>query len=201
MRSSAASRRSIVSSSERNSSLEDCAMMYNPFEFHLTDDELRKLGELLLTWSHIEHTIGNCLKAVLKFSDDEAIALIFPLALEHRVRWLRGLPERMNLAARMALDEFALLLPGLQAVRNNGIHGVIINDVEDGPLFHLRSKDRTFTKNDLFSCEEFTNYCAHIALSIRSALFYPDDKDLPSILPERPAIPKVLAEFVQFRKK
>src|SRR5262249_49951373 len=128
-------------------------MIECPFEYHLTDAEVQKLGELSLTWSHTEHTIGNALKAVLKFDDDEAIALIFPLPLEQRVRWLRGLTKRMNTAARIALDEFSRMLPGLQAIRNGGIHGVIINDTKDGPLFHLRSKDRTFTKNELFSCE------------------------------------------------
>ena len=59
-------------------------MISCPFEYTLTDDELSKLGEMLMTWSHTEHTIGNCLKALLKFDDDEAIALVFPLSLDQR---------------------------------------------------------------------------------------------------------------------
>jgi hypothetical protein len=79
-----ASRRRAASWSEYVSSFEDRAMISCPFEYSLTDDELRKLGEMLMTWSHTEHTIGNCLKALLKFDDDEAIALVFPLSLDQR---------------------------------------------------------------------------------------------------------------------
>lgn len=176
-------------------------MIECPFEYHLSNDEIRKLGEMSLTWSHTDHTIGNCLKAVLKFNDDEAIALIFPMSLDQRVRWLRNLTGRMNKMAREALAESSLFLPGLQAVRNGGIHGVIINDTKEGPLFHLRSKDRTFSKQELFGCDEFTNYCARVAYCVRSALFLPADADASLTLPERPAIPAVLAAYVQIGKK
>ena len=176
-------------------------MISCPFEYNLTDDELRRLGEMLMTWSHTEHTIGNCLKALLNFNDDEAIALVFPLSLDQRVRWLRGLKDRMNTAAQAALDEFVRMLPGFSAIRTNGVHGVIINDLKDGPLFHLRSRDRTFTKTELFECEEFTNYCARVAYGIRFALFSPADADLPVTLPERPGIPKALEGYIQTGKK
>jgi hypothetical protein len=176
-------------------------MIECPFEYNLADDELRKLGEMSLTWSHTDHTIGNSLKAALQFNDDEAMALIFPLALDARVRWLRALPARMNQAARAALDEFVAVLPALQAVRNVGVHGVTIQDTKEGSLFHLRSKDRTFTKADLFACEEFTNYCARVAFAIRYALFHSADSNLAPSWPERPAIPKVLEGFVQNRTK
>jgi hypothetical protein len=176
-------------------------MISCPFEYHLSDQEMQKLGELSLTWSHTDHTIGNCLKAVLNFNDEEAIALIFPLGLQQRVQWLRGLKDRMNKAAQGALDEFTALLSALQAVRNLGVHGVIIADTKDGPLFHLRSKDRTLTKADLFSCEEFTNYCARVAYGIRFALFSPIDTDLIVSLPERPEIPKALEPYIQNGKR
>jgi hypothetical protein len=177
-------------------------MISCPFEYHLTDQEMQKLGELSLTWSHTDHTIGNCLKAVLNFNDDEAIALIFPLGLEQRVRWLRGLTDRMNGSAQAALEEFHSVLPGLSAVRNLGVHGVIIADTIDGPLFHLRSKDRILTKDDFFACEEFTNYCARVAYAIRFALFAPADvKGWPLTLPERPEIPGALAPYIQSGKK
>ncbi len=107
----------------------------------------------------------------------------------------------MNGAAQEALEEFALFLPALQIIRNSGVHGVIIDDTKEGPLFHLRSKDRTFTKDELFECEEFTNYCARVAYGIRYALFSPIDSDLRSTLLGRPEIPKVLAGYIQIGKK
>jgi hypothetical protein len=107
----------------------------------------------------------------------------------------------MNGAAQEALDEFAIILPGLQAIRNQGVHGVIIADTKDRPLFHLRSKDRSFTKADLFACEEFTNYCARIAYAIRSALWLPADTDRRPPLLERPALPKVLEPYIRNAKK
>jgi hypothetical protein len=107
----------------------------------------------------------------------------------------------MNLAAQRALDEFARILPALQAIRTNGVHGVIINDTKDGPLIHLRSKDRTFSKAALFACEDFTNYCARVAYAVRYALFSPADSDLQLTLPERPDIPRVLEGYIQNGKK
>ena len=175
------------------------AMISCPFEYHLTDAEIKKLGELSLTWSHTDHTIGNSLKAALDFTDDEAIRLIFPLSLENRVRWLRGIKARLNGGAQMALNEFVLLLPALQAVKNQVIHGVIIPDVTEGPIFHLRSKDRTFTKDDLFACEEFTNYCARVAYCLRMSLFWGDGSQ--TTLPDRPHIPRALGPYIQRGKK
>jgi hypothetical protein len=177
-------------------------MTYCPFEYTLTEKELHKFSEMVLTWSHTEHTIGNCLKAVLNFNDDEAIALVFPLALENRVRWLRGLRDRLNPDGQTALDELALMLPGLQAIRTSGVHGIIINDTKDGPLFHVRSKDRTFTKADFFACEDFTNYVAQIAVALRYAIGFPRGVAAPPhTLPERPVIPKALEAYIQIGKK
>jgi hypothetical protein len=61
-------------------------MVECPFEYDLTESELAKLGTLSLTWSHTEHMIGNCLKMVLNLSDDDAILMVFPLSLEHRLQ-------------------------------------------------------------------------------------------------------------------
>jgi hypothetical protein len=176
-------------------------MIECPFEYHLTDDELRKLGEMSLTWSHTEDVIGNCLKALLRFNDQEALDLIFPLGLEQRMRWLKGLKDRMNEDATWALNELELILKGLHSVRNNVIHGTIIQDTRDGPLFHLKSKDRVVTKDDLFECEEFTNYCAAVAHRLRTALRFPLDASVPSTFLERPAIPKALREYIPSGKK
>ena len=98
-------------------------MLYCPFEYILTDDELQKLGELSLTWSHIEHTVGNCLTEILKLDEDEGTAIVFPLGLDQRLRYLRALTGKMNTTTKELLAEFCLLSPGLQAVRNSVAHG------------------------------------------------------------------------------
>jgi hypothetical protein len=63
-------------------------MLETPFRFEpsLTPGEFQKLGQLTLRWSHIEHIIGNCLKVMLRLSDDEAVIMVFRLSLEERLR-------------------------------------------------------------------------------------------------------------------
>jgi hypothetical protein len=76
-------------------------------------------------------------------------------------------------------------MKGLQQVRNNVIHAVLFwND--SAQHFHLRSKSRTYTKEQIFEAEELTNYAGHAVLHLRYAL-RKDDYDLgeiPAPLPE-----------------
>jgi hypothetical protein len=55
-----------------------------PIEFELTPEEMRKLGELSLVWSHTEHVIAKSLKEILKFDDEEAISIIYPMPLQRK---------------------------------------------------------------------------------------------------------------------
>jgi hypothetical protein len=49
-------------------------MIPSPFWFEgkLTPEDYQKLGKLSLRWSHIDHLIANCLKKLLRLTDDEA---------------------------------------------------------------------------------------------------------------------------------
>ena len=78
------------------------AKIYNPFSFSLDDAEYKKLGELFLTWSHIEHLIANCLKAALNISDDEAIKQVHNKTFDERMVHLRKLSGAMNDDAKAA---------------------------------------------------------------------------------------------------
>src|ERR1700730_6075554 len=164
-------------------------MISCPFEYDLTGDELKKLGEMSLTWSHTEHIIGLCLKELLKFSDDEAIAIVFQLPLENKLRYLRTFHARMDSIAMEVLKEFEFIMRGIQPLRNSIIHVILIDDTKDGILFHNRSKDRTFLKADVFACEEITNYAAHLAHALFHAIRLPTSLGWRTSWPEKPAIP------------
>jgi len=181
-------------------------MIETPFNFepNLLPEEYQKLGQLSLRWSHIEHVIGNCLKVMLRLSEDEAIVIVFPASLELRLRKMKELAEinELNPDAQRAHDEIQLVMKGIQYVRNNVVHAVVIPETDGEHTFHLRSKKRSLTKEQIFSTEELTNYAAHAALSLRYALGH---KQLaPGArypLPDRPEIPKFLRELIPTHKK
>jgi hypothetical protein len=200
MRLITASRRAAASFSV-NSSLGDFAMIECPYEYSLTDKELQKLAELSLTWSHTEYLIGVCLKRVWKLSDDEANAIVFPMSLETRLKYLSDLKGRIGVGAQVVLKELALIMKGIQPIRNTVTHAILIDDTKDGTLFHLRSKDRTFTKAEVFECEEITNYAAELARWLRYELGFEPPQDTMPTLPERPAIPKPVQQFLPSGKK
>ena len=54
-------------------------MLGSPFRYEawLTPEQYQKLGELSLRWAHIDHILGNCLKTLLTFTDEEAISIVF----------------------------------------------------------------------------------------------------------------------------
>jgi len=129
-------------------------MIDTPFRFEseLSPEDYQKIGVLSLRWSHIDHVIGNCLKVMLRLSDEEAIVAIFPLSthqrLDHmkKVAKLNGLPAD----AQTALDELRVVMTGIQYVRNNVVHAIIVDDETEGHVFHLRSKERSLTKAEVF---------------------------------------------------
>jgi hypothetical protein len=171
-------------------------MLDTPFLFEetLTDGDFQKIGQLSLRWSHIEHIVGNCLKTMLRLTDEEAIIAVFPLNVDQRLTKIKQLAELSPLAvdAQAALDELMPAMKALQVVRNNVVHAVIVEDNDDGHLFHLRSKERSLTKAQVFSAEELTNYAAHAALSLRFALGLKGERGARHPLPERPEIPEFL---------
>lgn len=73
-------------------------MLKPPFvlETSLTPEDYQKVGELAIRWAHVEHMVGNCLKAMLRLSDEEATFIVFPLSLDHRLQRMRDLSLVQN---------------------------------------------------------------------------------------------------------
>jgi hypothetical protein len=179
-------------------------MLDTPFRYEaeLSPEDYQKIGQLSLKWSQTEHVIGNCLKVMLRLTDEEAIAMVFPLSLDMRLARIEALSEinPLNADARAAFDELKLVMKGIQYVRNSVAHAVVIEDTKEGHVFHLRSKDRTLTKAEIFSIEELTNYAAHAVLSLRYALGFKGVEGSRHTLPERPEIPPFLRTVIQVQK-
>lgn len=172
------------------------------FEPDLSPEEYQKIGQLSLRWSHIEHVIGNCLKTMLRLTDEEAIVVVFPLSLDQRLQRMNRLAEinQYTDKAIAALDELTEIMKGIQYVRNNVIHAILLEDENEGHVFHLRSKDRSLTKVEIFSSEELTNYAAHLTLTLRYALGLKGLIIREYASPDRPEIPAFLRELIQTRK-
>ena len=167
-------------------------MLNSPFQYEtwLTPAEYQKLGELSLRWSHLDHIIGNCLSAMLKLTAEQAVIVVFPLSTQIRLQRLKELArlKRIRKDGKAALEALVGVMEYINKVRNNAIHAILIEDDTDGAVFHLRSKRRTITKEQLFSIEELTNYAAHAALALSHAL----DRLPQHALPDRPDIPDFL---------
>lgn len=179
-------------------------MILWPFSFdpELSEKDYQKIGYLSLSWAALEHVIGNCLKAMLDISDDEAIVMVFPLGLEQRMQKMNALVavNKYDSKVAPALAELTEIMKAIQYVRNNVIHAIVLEDDVLGHVFHLQSKQRTLTKTDVFSTEELTNYAAHVARRLRFALGL-GGKVHDYTLPDRPAIPEFLRELIPTRKK
>ena len=171
-------------------------MLNSPFRYEewLTPGEYQKLGELMLRWSHIDHIIGNCLSAMLRLSPEEAAAMVFPLSMDLRLQRLKKLVRIHGISeeAQNALDALVGVMEYIKKVRTNVVHAIMVDDAEDGLLFHLRSKQRTLTKDQVFQAEELTNYAAHAVMSFRYALGLKDAPDVRHSLPDKPEIPDFL---------
>jgi len=99
---------------------------------------------------------------------------------------------------KQRFSEFDAAFEYLQVLRNLVAHCILIDDTEDGTLFHLRSKDRTFKKSDIFESEEFTNYCAMLAMVLRYALGISNIMDRRLPLPPKVKMPYALQHYTMF---
>jgi hypothetical protein len=173
------------------------------FEPDISDQDLAKLGILTLRWSHIEHTLGNCLKVMLRLTDDEAAKIIFPQRQEWRANKIAELIEinTYDSHAVAAFQELRPLLKGLSGVRANIVHAVAVEHDTEGHIFHLRSKQKSLTRAEIFSCEELINYAAHLVRAFRYALGFKGETEPMHIAwPDRPEIPEFLRSSVQYPK-
>ena len=172
-------------------------MLESPFwyEESLTSADFQKIGQLLLRCSHIEHIIGNCLKTLLRLSDEEAVVMVFPLSLDQRLHRIKDIAKLVDLNddAKAALAALGDTIKHVQTTRNDLAHAIIDHSDDAGPRFHNRSRERTVDKEDAFSVEELINYTAHAALALRYALGMKGEPGARHPLPDRPAIPKFLA--------
>ena len=179
-------------------------MIPSPYRFEplISDQDLSKLGILMLRWSHIEHILGNCLKVMLRITDEEAVVIVFPMTLEQRMNRIDEL-SKLNPPSdkgAIAFAELKTIMPGIQAVRNNVIHAIVSEHETEGHVFHRRSKMRTMTKAEIFSVEELTNYASHLVLALRYSLGFKEGAPHDYALPGRPDIPEFLRTMIQFPK-
>jgi hypothetical protein len=176
-------------------------MIPSPYRFEpdFTDMEFAKLGVLAMRWAHIEHILGNCLKTILRLSEEEAVVIVFPMSGDQRISRIAELAKINPLSdlARAPFEELRPVMRGLQYVRNNVIHSIALEDDNEGHVFHLRSKMRSLTKAQVFSTEELTNYAGHLVIAFRYALGWGPGA-LSYTCPDRPEIPEFLKSIIAF---
>jgi hypothetical protein len=170
-----------------------------PIEFVLTPEELSKLGDLSLVWSHTEHVIAKSLKEILRYNDHDAISIIYPMGLQRKLNYITKLSGQLSDGSRTYFEELRLVVGAInKLIRNTAAHGVLVNDTKEGTLFRSPSKDWVVSKDDVLRSQEISNY----ALGVAIAFYHSLDPDEPlAPLPERPKIPKALREFLPARKK
>lgn len=183
-------------------------MIPTPFRFEdkLKPADFQKIGQLSLRWSHIDHTVGNCLRVMLHLTPEEAVTMVFSLSAEQRRQRIREMASIKPLPpkAAHAFGELDAVMKGIQPFRNNVIHAILLwTDDGSSIAFHLRSKLRTVTKEQAFETEELTNYAAIAVLNFRFALgekqYNPDE--VPPPLPDRPDIPEFLRPSIRWPRK
>jgi len=148
------------------------------FEGKLSGEEFRKIGQFALRWSHMDHTIGNCLRRLLEMSPAQATVLIFPLSLDLRMARIGAVIKTNPLTEyrQAVFDELKPAIKAMQFLRTSAVHGIVIDlGGDEEPYFHLRSKERKITKDQLFGCEQLINYAAHVTIAFRLSLG--DDHD------------------------
>ena len=178
-------------------------MLEPPFRFEpsLAPDDFQAIGRLAVKWSHIENIIGNCLKALLHLTDDEAVIVVFPLSTELRLKEIQQLVKvnSLNEKVQEALDALIPVIAALQFTRNHVIHGVIKDDAGNLNVL-FKPKSRSLTKAEALSTEELMNYAAHAVYALRSALGIEGFENVSFELPERPVIPEfLLKQFPSLR--
>jgi hypothetical protein len=179
-------------------------MLPSPYNFEpeMSDQDFQKIGHLSIKWSHLEHLVGNCLKVMLRLSDQEARIVVFPMGLETRLTRMNELSEvgQLSEASHKYLRELKAVMRGIQYVRNNVIHAIVETKDDADHNFRLHSKNRDLSKQEIFSAEELTNYAAHVVFALRFSLGFRDGSTLSYTLPDRPEIPEFLRSVTQWPK-
>jgi hypothetical protein len=160
----------------------------------LSASEFQKIGRFACLWAGIEHSIGNCLRVILEMEPEQATVMVFPLNLDMRMARISEL-TRLNIMTSYQLALFAELKPlikGMQYLRNTTLHGIVMNPNENDAFFHLRSKSRIMSKEELFSCEELINYATQVTQAFRISLGDTGNRGHTYALPDRPQIPSFL---------
>ena len=174
-------------------------MIHFPYRFEegFTDADFAKIGVLMLRWAHIDHILGNCLKVLLRLTDDEAVTMVFPLGAAERIERIKRLAKkaRMRDHSREPFEELAAVMTGLHYVRNTVAHAVAIEDEDGGHSLHLRSKMRSLTKEQVLSTEELTNYASHLVLAFRYSLGFKNEL-YEHDCPARPVVPDFLQRLI-----
>jgi hypothetical protein len=174
-------------------------MINSPYKFEdaVTAEQYQKLGYLSLKWSTLAYVVGDTLAAKLRLTEDEATAVVFPMSLEGRMNLLKRLfaitPPSKEAATLFA--ELQCCVRALQVVRNNVAHALLTKNEKEVSVW-LRSKQRTFTLEQVFSTEELTNYAGHVFKHLRAALKLQKARSPATTpLPGRPQIPKFLQSY------
>jgi hypothetical protein len=168
------------------------------FEARLSAEEFQRIGQFACRWALIEHTIGNCLRRLLDLEPKPARVMIFPLSLDLRMTRIGELikDNPLNDFQMMLFQELKPLIRAMQYLRTSTLHGIVVDLGGDAePYFHLRSKNRDVTKQQLFGCEDLINYTAHVTLAFRLTLGEKHDPWARTYaLPDRPPIPEFLPD-------
>lgn len=173
------------------------------YEKVLAPADFQKIGELTLRWSLIEHTIGNCLRVLLRLTPEEAVSMVFKLSAGERRERIRDL-VRINAVtpeADFLFKELDVVMRAIQPVRNNLVHSILLwTDGGKNHFFHLRSRDKTISKEEVFSTEDLTTYALLAVVNLRYALGPKehDPDEVPPALPERPEVPEFLRGSLQW---
>jgi hypothetical protein len=174
------------------------------FEGRMTTEEFAKIGQFACRWSQIEHTIGNCLRRLLDMDPKPAQVMVFPLSLDQRMDRIKRLAGIKGVTPyqRALLNELKPLVKAMQYLRNQVLHGVVVDHFDgEEPFFHLRSKGRDLEKIELFECEDLINYTAHVTQAFRFTLGEKDDPVGHSYqLPPRPPVPDFLPDECKLPK-
>jgi hypothetical protein len=168
------------------------------YEYEISDDEYKLIGQYTLRWSQIENSIANSLRALLGLDREQADYLIFPLNLEPRFQKIQRFNEAHPFHSQQhaIFAELKPLVRAMQFLRGTTVHGVIIGPSTAEDLFiNNRSGQRNLTFPQLKECEDLINYTAHIAIEFRITCGGKDDDRGPDYaLPNRPQIPSWLPD-------
>jgi hypothetical protein len=160
---------------------------------------MSKLGDLFLVWSHTEHVIAKSLKEILKYNDEEAISIIYPMMLQRKLNNIAKHSSQLSEGSRTYFEELKSVVEAVtDLIRNTVAHGVLVNDTKEGTLFRSPSRDWVVSTGDVLGSQEISNYALRIAIDFYHSL---DPDEHLARLPERPKMPEALRQFLPDRKK